>query len=188
MEITEIRIKLLDDRREKLQAFCTVTVDDCFVIRDLKIIEGQKGPFVAMPSRKLTDRCPKCGGKNHLRARHCNDCGERLDMNRALRDDRGRARLHTDIAHPINSECREQMQRAILRAFTDEVKRSKLPGYKPADLGADYDEYDDYSYEDSVISSSSGNEGRSELPSYPRPRGPSRHQPRESTMEEGLAE
>ena len=106
MVITEVRIKLMDENNERLQAFCSVTFDDCFVIRDLKIIEGTKGSFVAMPSRKLTDRCTGCGSKNHLRARHCNQCGTRLDENRAIRDTDGRAKLHADIAHPINSTCR----------------------------------------------------------------------------------
>ena len=57
MEITEVRIKLMEDNsgsNERLQAFCSITFDDMFVIRDLKIIEGAKGFFVAMPSRKLT--------------------------------------------------------------------------------------------------------------------------------------
>ena len=71
MEITEVRIKLMDDPHDRLQAFCSVTFDSCFVVRDLKIIQGTKGSFVAMPSRKLTDRCPKCYMKNHLRATHC---------------------------------------------------------------------------------------------------------------------
>src|SRR5271155_5897586 len=101
--ITEVRIKLMEDNNERLQAFCSVTFDDCFVIRDLKIIEGTKGSFVAMPSRKLTDRCPGCGCKNHLRARHCNQCGGRLDEDRATRGADGRAKLHADIAHPIKS-------------------------------------------------------------------------------------
>ena len=68
MEISEVRIKLMDDPHERLQAFCSITFDSCFVIRDLKIIQGAKGSFVAMPSRKLTDRCPRCHYKNHLRA------------------------------------------------------------------------------------------------------------------------
>jgi len=57
VEITEVRIKLMEDNsgsNERLQAFCSITFDDMFVIRDLKIIEGAKGFFVAMPSRKLT--------------------------------------------------------------------------------------------------------------------------------------
>ncbi|MCI0460883.1 MAG: SpoVG family protein, partial [Gemmataceae bacterium] len=102
MVITEVRIKLMEDNNERLQAFCSVTFDDAFVVRDLKIIEGTKGSFVAMPSRKLTDRCPQCGCKNHLRAAHCNQCGLRLKDDRAIRDENGRAKLYADIAHPIN--------------------------------------------------------------------------------------
>src|ERR1700726_3663376 len=67
VEISEVRIKLMDDPHERLQAFCSITFDACFVIRDLKIIQGAKGWFVARPSRKLTDRCPRCHCKNHLR-------------------------------------------------------------------------------------------------------------------------
>ena len=132
MEITEVRIKLMEDNsgsNERLQAFCSITFDDMFVIRDLKIIEGAKGFFVAMPSRKLTDRCHHCGTKNHLRSRFCNQCGSRLDENRALRDADGRAKLHADIAHPINSACREKIQGAVLATYADELERSKLPGY-----------------------------------------------------------
>jgi len=142
VEITEVRVKLMNDKDEKLQAFCSVTFNDDFVVRDLKIIGGSKGPFVAMPSRKLMDRCPRCSGKNHLRARHCNDCGAKLDPNRAEKDKRGRARLHTDIAHPINSACREQIQRQILEAFEEEVIRSKQPGYVSSPIDEFSDEFD----------------------------------------------
>ena len=53
MDITEIRVSLRDDN--KLKAFASITLDNCFVIRGLKIIEGAKGVFVAMPSRKRPD-------------------------------------------------------------------------------------------------------------------------------------
>jgi stage V sporulation protein G len=141
--ITEVRIKLMEDsnENERLQAFCSVTFDDAFVVRDLKIIEGTKGPFVAMPSRKLTDRCPGCGCKNHLRARYCNQCGGKLDEDRATRDADGRVKLHADIAHPINSACREVIQTAVLKAFHAEKERSKQPGYVCTydDFDSDYD-------------------------------------------------
>ncbi len=140
MEITEVRIKLMEDNsgsNERLQAFCSITFDDMFVIRDLKIIEGAKGFFVAMPSRKLTDRCHNCGTKNHLRSRFCNQCGCRLDENRALRDADGRAKLHADIAHPINSMCREKIQSAVLASYAEELERAKMPGYISR-----YDEYE----------------------------------------------
>lgn len=53
MKITEVRISLRDDA--KLKAFASITLDNCFVIRGLKIIEGKQGTFVAMPSRKRKD-------------------------------------------------------------------------------------------------------------------------------------
>jgi stage V sporulation protein G len=134
VEITEVRIKLMENRRDKLQAFCSITLDDDFVIRDLKIIEGARGAFVAMPSRKLTDRCPRCGGKNHLRAAFCNDCGAALAPNRAGKDLRGRARLHADVAHPVHAGCRERLQNKILEEFRRELGRSQQPGYVPQEL------------------------------------------------------
>jgi stage V sporulation protein G len=145
VEITEVRVKLMEDNsgsNERLQAFCSITFDDMFVIRDLKIIEGAKGFFVAMPSRKLSDRCSHCGTKNHLRSRFCNHCGSRLDENRALRDSDGRAKLHADIAHPINSACREKIQTAVLASYAEELERSKMPGYVSR-----YDEFDDLDFE-----------------------------------------
>ncbi len=137
MEITEVRIKLMDEPGERLKAFCSITFDDCFVVRDLKIIEGTNGPFVAMPSRKLTAHCPHCRCKNHLRASHCNQCGARLRESQPVKDDEGRAKLYADIAHPINSSCREMIQTRVIAAFEEEKARSKLPGYVPS-----YDDFD----------------------------------------------
>ena len=147
MVITEVRIKLVAENNERLQAFCSVTFDNAFVVRDLKIIEGTKGSFVAMPSRKLTDRCQGCGCKNHLRARYCNGCGTHLDENRAPRDADGRAKLHADIAHPINSACREVMQVAIIKSYSDEKERAKMPGYV-----CTYDDYDGGDFDDTPVS------------------------------------
>lgn len=143
MEITEIRIKLMEDQQERLQAFCSITFDHCFVIRDLKIIEGAKGSFVAMPSRKLTDRCPRCGTKNHLRAGFCNQCGAQLSQERAGKDDDGRAKLYADIAHPINSRCREMIQSRVLMAFQEEQVKASQPGYV-----CSYDDYGEDHYAD----------------------------------------
>lgn len=129
MEITEIRIKLMEDSGDRLRAFCSITLDGAFVIRDLKIIEGPNGLFVAMPSRKLTARCPQCGCKNHLRASYCNQCSLRLDSQHPPRDDAGRAKLYADVAHPINSDCREGIQNRVVEAYEAELEQSKLPGY-----------------------------------------------------------
>jgi stage V sporulation protein G len=141
VDITEVRIKLMEDPQERLQAFCSITFDHCFVIRDLKIIEGAKGSFVAMPSRKLTDRCPKCNTKNQLRALYCNQCGVHLLDNRAGKDADGRAKLYADIAHPINSRCRELIQKKVMEAFEEEQVKARQPGYV-----CTYDDYGEESY------------------------------------------
>ncbi len=53
MEVTEAKITLRDEA--KLKAFVSITFDNCFVVRGLRVIDGEKGLFVAMPSRKLGD-------------------------------------------------------------------------------------------------------------------------------------
>jgi stage V sporulation protein G len=139
MEITEVRIKLMEDSDDRLQAFCSITFDNCFVVRDLKIIDGTNGPFVAMPSRKLTSHCQQCGSKNHLKAAYCNQCGARQREDRTTRDAEGRAKLYADIAHPINSGCREMIQNRVISEYRTELERAKQPGY----VSRYDDEYDD---------------------------------------------
>ena len=139
MKITDVRVKLVNNKNDRLKAFCSITMDGEFVVRDIKIIQGAKGNFVAMPSRKMTDHCGKCGGKNHLKAKFCNNCGASLKDNRARKDFKGRIKLHADIAHPINVECRKRIQEQVISAFNEEVEKSKQPGYVPVEM----DEPDD---------------------------------------------
>jgi stage V sporulation protein G len=139
MDITEVRIKLMENSDDRLQGFCSITFENCFVVRDLKIIDGANGPFVAMPSRKLTSHCPQCGTKNHLKALYCNQCGARLREDRTIRDSEGRAKLYADIAHPINSQCREMIQSRVIAEFRAEQERAKQPGY----VSRYDDDYDD---------------------------------------------
>lgn len=157
MEITEVRVKLVEGgRQEKLKAFCSITIDDAFVIRDLKIIEGAKGLFVAMPSRKLTVRCPKCGSKNQVRSNYCAECGFGMPNDRGARGRDGRVKLHADIAHPINSECREVIQTRVLENFHEECVAAQSPGYRPV---SDED-FDDYSLDEDYDSEPLGSSGR----------------------------
>ena len=81
MKISDVRIRLVDKDDGKLRAVASMTIDDCFVIHDIKIINGPEGIFVAMPSRK-------------------NGRGE-----------------YKDIAHPINTETRNEVVSAILDAY-----------------------------------------------------------------------
>lgn len=140
MEISEVRVKLIDNKDDRLKAFCSVTMDNEFVVRDIKIIEGTNGYFVAMPSRKMSDHCEKCGGKNHLRAKYCNNCGTSLPEDRAKKDIKGRMKLHADIAHPINAGCRQRIQEKVIAAFKEELEKSKQPGYKPLEMDEPDDE------------------------------------------------
>lgn len=128
MQITEVRIKLTENAADRLRAFCSITFDNCFVVRDLKIIDGNNGPFVAMPSRKIMAQCPQCGTKNHLRSRFCNQCGAKVHTQPTGSSD-SKSKLYADIAHPINAECREMVQRRVLKEFDLETERAKLPGY-----------------------------------------------------------
>ncbi len=130
MEITEVRIKLMESGEDRLRAFCSVTFDTCFVVRDLKIIDGNTGLFIAMPSRKLTFHCPRCRIKNHLRSRYCNNCGTRLPHSRVESGPDGRGKLYADVAHPINAESRELIQNRIVEEYQAELERAKLPGYR----------------------------------------------------------
>ena len=80
MKITDIRIRKID-AEGKMKAIVSVTFDDMFVVHDMKVIEGQSGLFIAMPSRKTPN-------------------GE-----------------YKDIAHPINAETREIIQKRILEEY-----------------------------------------------------------------------
>ena len=80
MQITDVRIRKVE-KEGKMRAVASITIDDVFVVHDIKVIEGVKGLFIAMPSRKASD-------------------GE-----------------FRDIAHPINSQTREELQRLILDAY-----------------------------------------------------------------------
>ncbi|MEQ1878102.1 MAG: septation regulator SpoVG [Bdellovibrionia bacterium] len=84
MEITEVKVFPVNE--ERLKAYVSITFDNCFVVRDLKIIHGTTGLFVAMPSKKRKDGQFK------------------------------------DIAHPLNSETRNMIEKAIFDAYEKEVK------------------------------------------------------------------
>jgi stage V sporulation protein G len=132
MHLTDTRIHLCDTTG-RLKAFCCLTFDECFVVRDVKLIEGDEGLFLAMPARKLCDHCSRCHEKNHLRARYCNHCGLRLDENRHS-NPKHRIKLHADVAHPISPGLRREIEGAIIDAYYKELEKSKQPGYVPTKL------------------------------------------------------
>lgn len=87
MQITDIRVRKIT-KEGKMKAVVSVTFDEIFVVHDIKVIEWEKGLFIAMPSRRSGD-------------------GE-----------------YRDIAHPINSEMRDKLQKEILEKYEEAVKEN----------------------------------------------------------------
>lgn len=136
MDITEVRVFLKNASDRKLKAYASVTFDNCFVVRNVKIIEGLKGFFVAMPSRKAKEHCQKCGYRNVLRSKYCNDCGSALEVKPHPITDDARRLEYKDIAHPITLECRENIQKKVLEAFESEM----IKGVSPSNMLTDDDD------------------------------------------------
>ncbi len=55
MKITDIRIRIVKKDDNKLKAVASLTIDDCFAVHDIKVIDGNQGLFIAMPSRKTPE-------------------------------------------------------------------------------------------------------------------------------------
>ena len=128
MEISEVRIFLKDSPDKKLKAYATVTFDNAFVVRNIKVIEGGGGLFIAMPSRKLKTACPKCGFRNEAKSKYCNQCAAQLPaVSRpvgAEHEANGAQSEHRDIAHPITQTFRDYLQKKVLEAFESEKTKS----------------------------------------------------------------
>ncbi len=124
MEITEVRVFLKEGQDKKLKAYATVTFGNAFVVRNIKVIQGSSGYFIAMPSRKLKLSCPKCHFKNEVGSKFCNQCGGGIQP-QAVGDleDRDAKSEHRDIAHPITQDFREYLQNKILEAFNQEMSK-----------------------------------------------------------------
>jgi len=146
MEITEVRVRLVQESsQDKLRAFVTMTFDNDFVVREVKVIEGDQGLFVAMPSRKAMERCRHCGGRNVVQAAYCNQCGKELPQTPPARG--GRDKVYLDVAHPINAECRKQIHDAVVAAYEEELRSESGSEPRPArsrqEDGADDEPEDD---------------------------------------------
>lgn len=127
MKITEVRIFPTESKDGKLKAFATMTFDDWFVVRNVKVILGNNGLFVAMPSRKAMIYCPKCRFKNVVGSKFCNQCGAEIGHQEVIKDSADEKQgSHMDIAHPITQECRVYIQEKILEAFNKHQGNKKI--------------------------------------------------------------
>jgi len=121
MEITETKISLVTNPNSRLRAYASVTFDNVFVVRDIRIIEGNNGLFVAMPSRKMQRPCGKCGFKNPITNKFCGSCGASLGFTNDQK--LSPSQQHKDLAHPINTEFREYLQKKILESYEKEKNK-----------------------------------------------------------------
>jgi stage V sporulation protein G len=96
-----------------------------------------------------------------------------LKENLAIRDEEGRTKLYADIAHPINSTCRETIQKRVIEAFTEEKEEAKLPGYVSS--------YDDFEHDDTYTeepSDAASTAGPAQVQQAEKPHGPHKAPPR----------
>ena len=121
MEITEIRVFQKEGQDKKLKAYTTVTFDNEFVVRNIKIIQGSNGLFIAMPSRKMKRLCQKCHFKNEVGSRFCSHCGAPITSDNQHTEPVDAKTEHRDIAHPITQQFREYLQTKILEAYEKEI-------------------------------------------------------------------
>jgi len=128
MEVTEIRVFLKEGQDKKLKAYTTVTFDNAFVVRNIKVIQGPNGLFIAMPSRKMKYPCPRCGFKNEVGSKYCSGCAAEVPPPKEPVQIDAKTE-HRDIAHPITQEFREYLQKKILNAYNEEIKTGVSSGY-----------------------------------------------------------
>jgi len=121
LEITEVKVFPRVKGNRKLKAYVTVTFDDSFVVRNVKVIDGNRGLFVAMPSRKVQKPCSKCRRSNSIAARFCNYCGVALESS-GYSESHDRQQETKDIAHPINQEFRAYIEGKVLEAYDKEIQ------------------------------------------------------------------
>ncbi|MBU2102624.1 MAG: SpoVG family protein [Candidatus Omnitrophica bacterium] len=127
MEITEVRISLRENEGKRLKAYATVTFDNSFAVRNIKVVEGNSGLFVAMPAKKMKQFCARCGKKVEVGSRYCNHCGVQLPL--APRDStpEGKHAIHQDLAHPINQQFRDYLQGKVLDSYYRDKEAAGMP-------------------------------------------------------------
>ena len=120
MEITEVRVSLRENEGKRLKAYVTVTFDNSFVVRNIKVVEGNSGLFVAMPARKAKQFCSRCGKKTDMGNHYCGHCGANMPPPAVKESAETRQSSHQDLAHPINQQFRDYLQSKVLDAYHTE--------------------------------------------------------------------
>ena len=129
MEITDVRVRLASRKRDKVKAFASVTFDSCFVVRNIRLIEGNNGLFLAMPSEEARKSCPQCTSRIPVSSRFCPRCGAHLGDNITTIPKQS----SRDLAHPINQETREYITSKVIDAYNQLIAESPAPHPKESE-------------------------------------------------------
>lgn len=115
-QVTDVRLDLLPSGSrgpgEKLLAFATVTLDDCLVVHGVKVIRGQKGVFLAFPTRRKEGHCPCCRQSIPVVSKFCFACGAAIDIMPPPPE-----KVFLDITHPLTMGCRKVFEKAVIEEF-----------------------------------------------------------------------
>lgn len=137
-----MRVSIQEHPQTRLKAYATLTFDQSFVVRNVKVIAGRHGLFVAMPSRKPKVGCAACRFRNESGSRFCSQCGIAISRPAPVAGagdlDGPEAIGHRDIAHPITVEFRQYLQHAVLDAY--EAERARGVAVHPSGAGGGDDE------------------------------------------------
>lgn len=109
MKVTDVKVRIRPGAGA-VKATASITLDDCFAVHGLRVIEGKSGFHVAMPSERKRVPCPKCSRRNEVGSRYCHFCGS------ALPEAKGGPE-HRDVAHPINQQTRDAIESAVIQAY-----------------------------------------------------------------------
>jgi stage V sporulation protein G len=107
VNITNVEI-ILPKSTEKLLAYVTITVDDMFVVKDIRIINGKDRLVVAMPDKQRSTPCEHCSYRIRQWDKFCPRCGKPLAF---------RTIEFVDVCHPINNDCRVEIDRVVLEKY-----------------------------------------------------------------------
>lgn len=104
-----------------LVAYCSVHFDNCFIIREIRVINDIDGLKVAMPNRKLAIKFA-CGHKNHFDNKYCSCCGSAA-TEAQLNDNS--IRRHLDVCHPTTAACRRHLTVEVTVAIRAKIERDR---------------------------------------------------------------
>lgn len=119
MIITEIRLTLPKIPEKRVLAYVAIVFDDCFVVNDCRLIQGNRSIYLSMPDKKQKIRCGECDSKIEYDSSYCNHCGNAIDNNQIGK--------FIPLANPITKEFRHYMEDIVTTRYRKLIKEIPCP-------------------------------------------------------------